>query len=190
MTIKEQLLLDKTQNKITAIAIAKKVCSSLELFDELMACFHSNEYRLTQRAAWIVRHAVNIQPQLIYPYLKDLAAQLLRTDVHDAVIRNSTRILLKITIPEEYHGEVMNACFILAEKPETAIAIKAFSLSMLYKLSLLYPDIKQELEALADLYLDDESAAVKGVAKKIITSFGKAKSPGINHKSHKISNHR
>ena len=186
MTIQEQLLADKIQNKKTAVAIAEKACSSNEIFDELMACFLSNEYRLAQRAAWSVSHAVNIQPHIIYPYFKDLTAQLLRTDVHDAVIRNSTRILLKINIPDEYHGEVMNACFILAEKQGTPIAIKAFSLSMLCKLSLLYPDIKQELETLADLHLNDENPAVRGVAKKILTSFGKAKSPRVHNQPDKI----
>ncbi len=181
MTLQEQLLHDAVQNKKTAIAVAEKACSSPIVFDELITCFLSNEYRLAQRAAWSLSHAVNLQPNLIYPYLKVLTAQLLRTDVHDAVIRNSTRILLKISIPEEHQGEVMNACFILAERPETPIATKAFSLSMLQKLSLLYPDIKQEVKTLAELHLDNESPAVRSVAKKIIVSFSKTKSPRVNH---------
>ena len=148
--------------------------------------FQQNEYRVAQRAAWCVSYAVAINEQYIYPYIKLLIEQLLRTDVHNAVVRNSTRILNQINLPEEYHGEVMNACFVLAEKVETPIAIKAFSIQMLYKLFLLYPDIKQELEAVAEAYLHSESAAVKNVSAKIISALHKSQTPGINNKRHKI----
>ena len=135
-----------------------------------MACFLSNEYRLAQRSAWSVSHAARLKPAMILPYIKDLTAQLLRNDVHDAVIRNSTRILNEIKLPEKYHGEVMNACFLLAEKAETPIAIRAFSLSMLHKLSRLYPDIRQELNLIAGSHLNNDSIAIRSVAKKIVNS--------------------
>lgn len=185
-TIKEQLLKDTIFNKKDAIQIAEKACSSKKTFAELMQLFVNNEYRIAQRATWCVSSAVDINPQLIHPYIKILVKQLLRTDVHDAVIRNSMRILKQISIPEEQHGEVMNACFVLAEKVETPIAIKAFALSTLYKLCLIYPDIKGELQTIAEAYLDSESAAVKSVSARIIAALHKTKSPGVHHKSAKI----
>ncbi len=181
MTIEERLLKDKLHNKEEAVAIAKMASSSPEKFKQLMNCFTSPEYRLAQRAALSVSYSVNINPQLIFPYIKTLVEQLVRTDVHDAVIRNSIRILKEIDIPEQYHGYLMNACFLLAEKPETPIAIKAFSLSTLYKLFLLYPDIKAELEVVTEAALETESAAVKSVSKKILKDLNKSKSPRINH---------
>ncbi len=185
-TIKDRLLKGDIFNKKDAIQIAEKACASKETFAELLRLFISNEYRIAQRAAWCVSTAVEIKPQLIYPYIKTLIKQLLRTDVHNAVVRNSTRILNQISISEEHHGEVMNACFVLAEKRETPIATKAFALSTLYKLCLLYPDIKVELQTIAEAHLDSESAAVKNVSVRIIAALHKTKSPGINHKSAKI----
>ncbi len=188
--LKEQLQKDTIFNKKEAVNIAATACSSKKIFAELMKCFMSNEYRVSQRAAWCVSHTISINQQLIYPYIKTLIEQLLRTDVPDAVIRNSIRILLRINIPEHYHGEVMNACFLLAEKVESPIAIKAFSLSTLYKLYLIYPDIQQELQTIAEAKLNSESAAIKNVAAKIITSLHKAKAPRINNQSAKIKKHR
>ena len=184
--LKKLLLKDAIFNKKDALHIAEEAGSSQEMVAELMRFFVSNEYRVAQRAAWCVSTAIDIKPQLVYPYIKALVAQLLRTDVHDAVVRNSIRILKQISIPEEYHGEVMNACFVLAQKAETPIAIKAFALSTLYKLCLIYPDIKGELQTIAEAHLNSESAAIKNVSSKIIAALHKTKSPGINHKSAKI----
>ncbi len=189
-TFRKQLLTGKTLHREAALTIAKTACTSPETFAALMDCFLSPEYRLAQRAAWCVSHAARHQPALIMPYIKVLTEQLLRNDVHPAVVRNSVRILKSITLPEENQGEAMNACFILAEKPETPIAIKAFALSMLYKLSLVYADISSELEVLAEAHLDSESPAVKSVARKIITSLHKAKTPRIHHKTNEVSNHQ
>lgn len=108
--------------KISAFA-----CSSPKHFKELMQCFLSNEYRLAQRAAWSVSRAAQKHPELIKPYIKDLIAQLPRKEVHDAVIRNSVRILQQVEIPEALHGELMNNCFGFIESPSTPAAIKVFS---------------------------------------------------------------
>src|SRR3954465_15421719 len=119
MNIQEELLKEKIQTKTKVLAIAAYACSSPTYFKELIKCFLANEYRLAQRAAWSVSWAARKKPELVKPYIKDLVAQLSRTDVHDAVIRNSVRILEAIEIPEEFHGDVMNACFAFIEKSST-----------------------------------------------------------------------
>ena len=86
------------------------------------------------RHAWSVSWAARKKPELIKPYIKDLVAQLNRTDVHNAVIRNSVRVLEEIEIPESMHGDVMNACFGFIEKPSVPLAIKVFSLATLFNL--------------------------------------------------------
>ena len=120
MNIKESLLEDKKQNKTKTIAVAEYACSSPKYFKELMQCFLSNDYRLAQRAAWSVSRAAKKKPEIVTPHIKELIAQLPRKDVHDAVIRNSIRVLQDMEIPGTFHGELMNACFSLIEKPETA----------------------------------------------------------------------
>ena len=151
--------------------ITDHACSSPKHFKELMDCFLRNEYRVAQRAAWSVSWAARSKPALIKPYIKGLVAQLDRTDVHPAVIRNSVRILEAIEIPEEFHADVMNACFAFIEKPSTPIAIKAFSLTTLQNLSKHYPEIKQELKIIIEERFDTETPAFKSRAKKILKEF-------------------
>jgi len=136
-----------------------------------MQCFLANEYRLAQRAAWSVSWASRKKPELINPYIKDLVAQLNRTDVHDAVIRNSVRVLEQIEIPESLHGDVMNACFSFVEKPSVPVAIKVFSLTTLFNLSKYYPEIKGELKLIIENNWNNESAAFKSRGKKILSAL-------------------
>ena len=173
MNVKEALLEDKTQNRTKALLVAEYACASAGSFKKMMQCFMANEYRLAQRAAWSVSWAAKKRPSMIQPYIKDLVAQLERTDVHPAVIRNSVRVLEMVDIPEALHGNVMNACFNFIEKPSTPAAIKAFSLTTLYKLSKIYPEIKQELKLIIEDRWNDETPAFKSRGRKILQMMSK-----------------
>jgi len=168
MNIKEALLKEQIHGKADTMRITEYACSSTKRFKELMDCFLSDEYKLAQRAAASVSWAVRKKPALIIPHLKGVVAQLQRTDVHNAVIRNSVRILEHIEIPEAYHGDVMNACFGFIENPSTPAAIKAFSLTTLYNLSKHYPEIKPELKLIIEERINNETAAFKSRALKIL----------------------
>ena len=175
LDIKDELLKNKVHLKKDALRISEYACASPKNFKELMKCFLSNEYRLAQRAAWSVSWAAKQKPQMIAPYIKDLVRQLERKDVHNAVIRNSVRILQQVEIPEPLHGELMNTCFSLIEKPSTPIAIKVFSLTTLFNLSKYYPEIKGELKLLIEELWENETAAFKARGKKILALMEKSK---------------
>ena len=132
----------------------------------------NTEYRLSQRAAWSVSLAARMTPEVVSPYIKDLVAQLQRKDIHDSVIRNSVRMLEQLKIPETFHGEVMNACFLFIETPATPAAIKAFSLTTLFNLSKQYPEIKPELKLIIEERWDTETAAFHSRGKKILAKLG------------------
>ncbi len=168
MNIREELLKEKNYTKEQALKISEYACSSPKYFKELMQCFLSGEYRLAQRAAWTVSRAAQKNPEIIQPYIKDLIKQLSRKNVHDAVIRNSVRILQKIKIPEAFHGDLMNNCFAFIESNTTPVAIKAFSLTTLFNLSEVYPEIRNELKLIIEERWNHETAAFKSRAKKIL----------------------
>lgn len=136
-----------------------------------MACFVSDDARLTQRAAWSVSWAARKRPDIIEPHIGTLVSQLKRSDVHAAVIRNTVRILQDIKIPEKYHGQVMEACFDYIQDRKTPIAIKAFSLTILFNLTKTYPEIKNELRIIIEENMDYETAAFRSRGKKILSKI-------------------
>jgi hypothetical protein len=164
--LREEIL--KEHSKVHALKIAGYACESKTNFKELMKCFLDDEYRLAQRAAWSVSWAARKKPEMIYPHLESLVSVLHKKNVHDAVIRNSIRVLQGIEIPDKFHGQVMDACFRFMEKPSTPVAIKVFSLTTLFNLSKKYPEIKPELKLIIEDNWEHETAAFRSRAKKIL----------------------
>jgi hypothetical protein len=171
MNIREELLSDQTQSKALALRVRDFACASEENFGMLMECFVASDYTLAKRAAWSVRWAAESRPELIYPYINLLVGQLNRGEVHDAVIRNSLKILENVIIPEEFHGEVMDACFGFIQDRKSPIAVKAFSLSILFNLSKIYPEIRNELGIIIEENMEFETAAYRSRGAKILAFF-------------------
>jgi hypothetical protein len=171
LNIREEIIL--VHSKEQALRIAEYACTSAKHFRELMRCYLEDNYRVSQRAAWSVSWAARKKPKMVMPHLKAIVAQLHKKNVHDAVIRNAVRVLEAIDIPEELQGEVMNACFGFIEDPSTAVAIKAFSLTTLFNLSKLYPEIRPELKLVIEERWDHETAAFRSRGKKILAALNK-----------------
>ena len=138
---------------------------------ELMDCFLFKNVKLAQRAAWSVSWAAIKNPEIVRPHVGLLVNQLTKTDIHNAVIRNSIRILQDLEIPAAFHGELLSACFDFIQKRNTPIAIKAFSLNVLFNLSKIYPEIRNELRMIILQNIDYETAAFKSRAKKILAKI-------------------
>jgi len=134
----------------------------------LIQLFFKGEYRITQRAAWPLSYCVRQHPELINPYYKKLLDNLARQDIHIAVIRNTVRLLQDVNIPKRYHGRVMSACFDFIQSPETPIAVKAFSLSILSNLSADYPEIRGELKLIINDQWEHATPAFRSRARKIL----------------------
>jgi hypothetical protein len=166
MDLRQTILAD--HSKATCNKIVKWIGNSQSRFDELFYLFLNDEYRVVQRAAWPLSFTVIAHPQLIKKHFAKLIKNLQQPKLHDSIKRNTIRLLQGITIPERFHGEIMNICFDYIVSPDEAVAIKAFSLTVLQNLSKQYPEIRQELKTIIEDRWDYESAAFKSRAKKIL----------------------
>src|SRR5580700_2959316 len=137
-------------------------------FAALINLFFKGEYRITQRAAWPLSYCVRRYPELIAPYYRQLLDNLGRKDIHVAVIRNTVRLLQDVSIPKRWHGRVMSLCFDFVAEPETPIAVKAFSLSILSNLSKDYPEIRSELKLIIEGQWEQATPAFRSRARRIL----------------------
>ncbi|MBI3882880.1 MAG: hypothetical protein HY305_01310 [Sphingobacteriales bacterium] len=143
MNLREEILFEHSKaqcNKILAW-----VGDSQQRFDELFNLFLKDEYLVTQRAAWPLSY-----------------------DIHNAIKRNTVRLLQSIFIPKKFQGEVMNICFNYVADPKEAVAVKAFSLTILGNLAKEYPEIVPEIKLLIEEQLPRQTAAFKSRAKKLL----------------------
>jgi hypothetical protein len=169
MDIRQALL--KEHSKAQCRKIVDYIGSDKKRFKQLMDAFFAGEYRMTQRAAWPLSHCVSNHPQLITPYLARLLDTLENPGVHNAVVRNIIRLLQDIKVPKAFHGRIMTSCFNFISSETIPAAIKAFSLTVLNNLAEDYPEIRPELKLIIEERWDNESAAFRSRAKKIINQF-------------------
>lgn len=166
----EKELTKKQVNKIT-----EYTCSTPNRFQKLMDCFFDSNHRMVLKASWVVIKSIPFHRAMLNPYISELVKQISKSKNQEHLIRNSLRILELIDFPEIYHGVVMNTCFEFIENPQTAIAIKAYSLTILYNLSCIYPEINDELKCIIEEKWDNETPAFKSRGKKILSQINRSR---------------
>ena len=169
MKLRETIL--KEHSKANCMRIVKWVGNDQKRFDELFYLFLHDEYRVVQRAAWPVSYCVEEHPEFIKKHFSRLIKNLGKKGIHDAVKRNSVRLLQYVSIPEKFHGQVMDLCFRYISSPNEPVAIKAFSITILQILAKQYPEIINELKLVIEERWDYETAAFKTRAKKVLKEF-------------------
>ncbi len=166
MDLRNQILQEHTKENCNRIV--QWVGNDLLRFNELFNLFLNDEYRVTQRAAWPMSYCVIAHPEFMKNNFGKLTNNLKKTGIHNSIKRNTVRLLQSIDIPEKYEGEIMEICFKYVESPTEAVAVKAFSLTILGKLAKKYPEIIPEIKLLIEDQIPHQTAAFKRRAKKVL----------------------
>jgi len=159
-------------NKQNAVHVAAYIGDDREKFDELMQIFFSDEKDMVKGAAWAMSHCADKYPQLIVPYIGALIP-LLKNDQPVWTRRNVARVLQFVSIPEAHQGNVVNICFNILLNPKDALAVQAFSMTILYNITCEQPELKDELITVIEDMLQHGSAGIKSRGKKTIRALKK-----------------
>ncbi len=170
MDILSELKIDSSLNRKKKLA--NYVSDNPDKFPELMEYFFSEDYRIAQRASNAVNMCVEKDNALIEPYISRIIENL-KSPAHDAVKRNSIRLFQFIDLPEEYCGDVADICFSYLDSEKEAIAVRAFSMTVLYNIAMKYPAIKDELKMMIEDHLPYGSAGIKARGKNILKMLEK-----------------
>lgn len=173
MNIREALI--ERHSKQQAVRIAAYIGNDSERFAELISIVQEEEYRLVQRAAWVVRHCFDKHPELIEPHLDALVKQLRRPN-QDAFRRNVLAILADIRIPKRHIEELADLCFEFLASRKEPVAIRAHSMEVLYQVCEHEPELGNELKLLIEEFMPHESVGFKSKGKKIIARLAKLNS--------------
>lgn len=147
--------------------------SSLEnpaLLDLLVEYSFSEDKQLAFRASYCITRAEEKAPGVAEQYYSRFIKALPLLD-NEAVIRAFLWILVKYDfgrLDEVQHGLIADSCFRWLNSAASAVAIKAYSMDALHKLTLIYPDLGKELRDTILRISDEASAGVKARAKYIL----------------------
>ena len=169
----------KEHSKQQALMIRDYIGADEEKFDQLMTLFLADEYRVTQRAAWVLSHCADKYPFLIFPYMDRLVKKLGQKDIHVAVKRNIIRILQEQDIPEQQMGLLADFCFNFLADPKETVAVRVFSMQVLFNLCKKEPGLANELKILIDEFMPHGTAGFKSRGKKILKGLQALLSQGF-----------
>jgi hypothetical protein len=157
MNIHETLAIE--HSKANSLKIADYIGDDATKFAELMEIFFNEEYRLSQRAAYVFMISVDRYPNLIKPYLKKLLDQLDRKDVHNSIRRNVVRALQFIEIPKNLEGQFFSKCVEFIEDMSEPIAIRAFAITVATRIAEREPELINELCLTVEKYIPNPTPA-------------------------------
>lgn len=163
MNIRTELC--KEQSATQRLLIVSHILENNADFAELMAIVLGEDYRLQQRSSWIVGRICLKKPQLLHPYYKAILRKLALPSTPDAFKRNVVRTWADTKIPELFLGDVYEACFRFLTGKE-AIAIKAFSMIVCYKISQQFPELKSELLVSVEDVIRTDGPTSKGILSR------------------------
>jgi len=154
-------------SKRQALKIAAYIGNSPKRFDELMDCFFDDNWRLNQCSAYVLSFVAEKNIQLFDPYLEKAILNL-KTPKHDAVKRNTLRILQNYDIPEHLQGTIVDLAFDFLASPKEPIAIHVFSMGVIFNVAKKEPDLLHELKILIEEGMPNGSAGYRSKGGKIL----------------------
>jgi len=169
MDIRKQIL--KEHTKENCLKIVDWVGNNSSRFNKLFSLFLNDEYRVTQRAAWPMSYCVIAHPGLMKNNFGKLINNLQKPEIHNSIKRNTVRLLQSVNFPEKYEGIIMDICFKYVASPDEAVAVKAFSLTILGKLAKKYPEIIPEIKLQIEDQIDHQTPAFKSRANALLKEF-------------------
>jgi hypothetical protein len=173
MDIRKQLLTE--HSKPNTELITQYIDNHQERFDILMNLFLNDDYRVTQRAAWVVGDVSRKYPDLVNKHLEKIVLNLRKENLHDAIKRNTVRVLQEIKIPETLWGDTADVCFGLLLSKNEPVAVKCFSMTVLLNIVKQVPELKEELKIIIEDQMPYCSAGFKSRGNKTLKALEKIK---------------
>ena len=142
--------------------IASTATNNPAVTKKLLEYSYSDDRKLSFRASWTLSKVFDKNPEMIQPYLQDMVEKLNSLD-NESTQRSFLRIISLADISKmslKHHGFLADHCFKAMNSGLSAIAIKAYSMEIIYRLALIYPELANELSASISMLQGEGSAGI------------------------------
>ena len=153
-------------DKIRGVSEAEWVASSAAeeplMVEKLIEYALADDKRLSFHASWTLGKAFDADNKIIFPHLNFMVEKVFTLD-NDSVARIFLRTIAGCDIRDvnaELHGKLADFCFELLKSGFRPIALRVHSMEILYNLTLLYPELSNELAAAISVVINGGSGAM------------------------------
>lgn len=150
--------------------VATSAIENPAIFIKLFQYSNSSDKKLAFRASWTLSKVCDRFPEMIYPYLSQIVDTLDKID-NESTLRSFLRIISLSDLDKinrVQHGKLADYCFKLLNSGFSAIAVKAYSMEILFRLTLIYPELTNELSTSIRILMEDGSAGITSRGRAIL----------------------
>ena len=166
MNINETL--SSSSKKIIEL-VADAIIHHPQEINKLFDILYINDPQKSMRAAWAISFISEKSPLIIKPYINTIISEI-ESCKNDSIRRGLLRSLTFQELDEnmESIGILADNCFSYLSDNNASIAIKVYSIDILYKICLLFPELKNELSSILNELLIEDTPAIKSKSKKTL----------------------
>ncbi len=161
-----ELLMVENSRRNTDL-IADLILKKTELFDELIRIYFENEEPVSRRAAWVADVVTEKYTDLLNPFIEEMVTRL-KTFTHDGMKRESLKMLARSPLPKQNLGQLITICFDWLTSGKESVAVKMFSMEILYRISQQEPEMKKELADSIEWRMQEETSGFRSHGKKLL----------------------
>lgn len=151
-------ILDLEHSKNVWDKVAEMVLKKNDLLAELMELFFNGSPKMNQRSSQCISKIHDQDQDILKPYFS-LMIDGLYEDRIDAFKRNVLRIFQDAKVPEDKSGKLFDIALKYLLSREEAIAIQAFSMTVLRRICETYPELSSEVIDAIEIRLEEKSSS-------------------------------
>ncbi len=138
-----------------------------DTFAELFNMTFSRDMPLCWRSAWILDYLSEMYDWLAVNYIVK-AWNEIPYQHPDGVTRSVLRMLARYDIPEQHQGVAAELCMDWLRMESVPVAIKVWSMEIVKKISLIYPELSNEFIMVLKEQAPKNTVAFEARSRKII----------------------
>ena len=142
--------------------IAKSAVENPVIFRKLFNYSFSDDKKLAFHSSWALSKICDQYPELFDAWLPQIIDVLGKLE-NESAQRSFLRILTQTDMAKltgKQQGILADHCFSALRSGFSAIAIKAYSMEIIYKLAVIYPELAHELAATINMLQGEGSAGI------------------------------
>lgn len=162
--------LNKMMSVTEANWMAMSAAENPQILKKLFDFSDGKDLKLAFRSSWILSKLCDRQPDVLVPWLTKII-ETVRHIRNESVERSFLRIISMQDLSrlnQHYRGLIADHCFKALNSGFSAIAIKAYSMEIIYKLAVTYPDLANELSVCINMLHEEGSAGIKDRGRIIL----------------------
>ena len=153
------------------LLISEVVKSDVHFKTLLQLALHEKD-PLAWRASWVLDGADEKRPGMAREYIPEIVRRLPSLE-SKGTLRSLLRLLTRNQIPEDEQGLLIDLCFNYLVSELYPVAVKAYSMEIIYHHVLLYPELKHELITVIEDQAENNSAGFKARGTILINKMEK-----------------